>query len=260
MPETGGGVWSSRLAAEFSEAEESDRTLRRYYQGKTLQPQRASAYAMGWAFHAVGIRWCSGPVALQAAGHFAYFIRLLAFLSEMGERGRSCALRFAFATARANDRVYSFDEANGMQPSRVAGVDPKLRTWLDKRRTEHVSLGHQHLTRARTAIADNARERDLIENAWNMVREGRTLRGVAADFQLAVDLSESSKCQEPIRFDGLLTILARSAQGGRNREHADIVRDLITLSPSVILTMFADELMRNPEMLRRFGSARTESG
>jgi hypothetical protein len=155
------------------------------------------------------------------------------------------------AARRANDPIRSFDEVLQLQPSRVASAPPEFARELYEYRQDHLRREHSYRERARIATESAASERDLIERSWQLTLNRGTLRDVPEEFQLAVDIIESSRCEMSVRFNGALTILASTA---RRRpavaEHADIVRDLIVISPIASIDDTLDELMRDPEFLR----------
>lgn len=195
-------VWSRRLADQLENGEESDKTLRRYYNGETKRPWARSAFALGWALHDLGLAWCSGPVALAAAGHIVPFFNLLQRLSTQGRLGREAALRFAFASFKANVTITVFPQA-------------MLLNRAD----------------ARSAVEKAARVRSLIKEAWTSLCIGGPLQDVPPDFQFAFEIVKSGLCSEKLRVYGAVAVLAKSALDAPNSAEGKIVEDLTWLSP-----------------------------
>ena len=182
-------AWSVRLAEAFSGGEEDDRTLRRYYDCETRRPRAGTAYAIGWAFHDVGLEWCSGPVALYIAGHPLPYFRLLALLANLGVMERAAALRFAFGTGRLD---------------LLRHLPPKSGT----RGLQNV----RHIQRAqsRRLLAAAAAHRSAIDDAWSAAKRAKRLYESPADFRLAHEVMNSNGCTHRVKLAGALAILACS--------------------------------------------------
>jgi len=163
---------------------------------QTVRPERA--FAIGDALQGLGVEWCSGPVALYAAGHVATVVALLAQLAERGKREASVALNLHAALPLAveveldallagssladelegfkaiNKRALPVQEARSFIADSIARVSPDVLRDLadralrsDPMRGVHSRAARDASTIARLSLAPN-RARDL---AWQALEE-----------------------------------------------------------------------------------------
>jgi len=160
----------------------------------------------------VGIPWCSGPVALLAAGHLLDFFGVIARLSEMGKRGRHLALLLVLC-------AYASNEPNNMRGP-----------FLGFRRFRRYT--------ARSALTGASVERNLIDSAWAAHRPtlgAAVRRGVLPDFALAFEIVGHTRVSESIRMVGATAILVKWAQDFGASDHREAVNELSWLSPLYML-------------------------
>ncbi len=215
-------VWSSRLAAMMPYAVESDRTLRRYYDGDIRLPRPDSAYTIGWALHDTGLRWCSGPIALAAAGYSALFFGLLAQLSSFGEPVRHAALRLALATYRVNSPIRNLKRvvlSNQERGNRMHDIA--------------VSAGVEIRRVLRNVVFKASREREAIEDAWASLDSVNALRKAAPHFQLALDIVTSTRCSEALRIAVAINVLAVASLDGQSEAEFSIAEKLQRYIPRI---------------------------
>jgi hypothetical protein len=218
VPWTGDYVWDRQLASAIRDGSESDRSLCRYYEGKSKHPGAALAYAIGWALHDVGLNWCSGPIALLAGGHAECFFELLAYLASRGSLNREAALRYAFGSFQANAPI----KANGVaiqSPHLLRNKGFFVRGQLERR------------THARNAVRIAAQQRSAIEAAWK-ARKSRALRKVPGDFKYAFETVKArSAVNQEVRIAGALIMIAASIESQDSERDVQILQDLQWLSP-----------------------------
>jgi hypothetical protein len=195
----------------------------RYYSGDTKRPQPPSAYDIGWGLHNLGVEWCSGPVALAAAGHTGYFLRLLTCLAGEGRVGRESALRFAFATHMANAPITS---ANGK-----VFEESDFRTRTVRTLGIFVAARREGQRCMRSEVAIAALHRDLIDVAWEAADSSDQPRSTAKDFSRAYRVFRSLPDREDFRLALALAIIANYTLNGHNETETEIVRALIDDSP-----------------------------
>lgn len=224
MPKTGDYVWDRQLSSVIPDGSESDRTLRRYYNGEAKHPGAASAYAIGWAFHDIGLTWCSGPLALLAGGHAAPFFRLMAYLASYGAVSREAALIYAFGSFKANAPVRALDRSI-VEPRRFSQhKDFYVRGQLEARRY------------ARSAVRVAARQRDSVQAAWTESGKPGTLRKTPGDFRYAYEtVSSKATLSQEARIAGALVMIAAAINDDDNDREAKILRKLRLLSPTATL-------------------------
>jgi hypothetical protein len=224
MPRTADYVWDRQLASAIGDGSESDRNLRRYYGGESKHPGAASAYAIGWAFHDVGLTWCSGPLALLVGGHAARFFKLLAYLASYGAPSREAALIYAFGSVKANAPIKALDRSI-VEPTRFSQHKGfYVRGQLEARRY------------ARNAVRVAARQRDSIGAAWTESGKPGALRKTPGDFRYAYEtVSSKAAVSQEARIAGALVMIAAAINDDDNDREAKILRKLRLLSPMATL-------------------------
>jgi hypothetical protein len=211
-------VWDRQLAAALKEGSESDRSLRRYYTGESKKPQAPLAYAIGWAFHELGLKWCSGPVTLLAAGHASRFFKLLAVLASYGGLEREAALIFAFGSFKANSPMGGVD---------VAVANAKIGRYGLMRAAISVRKD------ARDALCLAARQRASIDRAWQDSINTERLQKAPAIFRYAYEtVEQNASLSQTIRIAGALIMMAAFIETQDDRREQEVLRKLEALSPT----------------------------
>jgi hypothetical protein len=221
--------WDRQLADRIEDESECDRTARRYYAGESKQPKRKFAYLIGWAFHDVGLKWCSGPVALMAAGHTEPFFRLLAALSGWNEpHARDVALRLAFASPTAAMPEQTVEEAYNISPDEALLSDG-AKKGLDKLRRDFPADQTSDRQLAQKYLNMTTEHRTLIDLAWD--RSLSTNVAASDDFQLALLIVTSGRCPDPVRLNAALNLIATSVRHGTSVSEKRVVEELLWISP-----------------------------
>jgi hypothetical protein len=220
---SGDYVWDRQLAAAIKDGSESDRSLRRYYDDESKKPRAPLAYTIGWAFHELGLEWCSGPVTLLAAGHAAEFFKLLAVLSSYGAVEREAALILALGSFRANSLVGGPDVGGPSSNARYKRFG-LMRAAISVRKD------------ARNAVGSAAQRRASIDRAWNDSMKSGTLHKAQAVFRYAYEtVSRVAPLSQGVRIAGALIMIAAFIEAqGSNREQ-EILEALHLLSPTQTL-------------------------
>jgi len=244
-----GRRWEVRLAAESIGGEIDERTLDRHYTEASKRPRAPTAYVMGWALHDVGVDWCSGPVALLAAGYHEEFFMLLGFLATHGLEARSAALRFAFACDRAGAELTTYYDEIVLNKDRLAQVPQAARRKLLARRVDQLETEEKSRFKARAHLRNAAALRDVINQSWTKCRERRTLIDVPDSFQLAHDLISSAKCMKSIRYDGSLAVLSSFSKRYGTWAEQELVRELILVSPIQTVDDIADNILHDSDFV-----------
>jgi hypothetical protein len=209
-------VWDVRLAKVMGAGVETDKALRRYYGGEIKRPRADAAYEIGWGLNDLGLRWCSGPVSLLAAGYTEQFLRLVACLSAQGVLGREAALRFAFGASAANAPI----TLNG-----------NVLSTADARRRKGFILNSLDVRAfARSEVAVAAQQRDAI-SAASEAAGSQWPRNVGLDFKFAFNVFKSGPFREELRLALALTIIADYIKNSDRESEWKIARPLIPFSP-----------------------------
>jgi len=224
--EMGGDLgWSRRLADHMEDGQETDKALRRYEAGEVKRPRGPAAYAIGWALNSCGLKWCSGPVALLAAGHTDRFFRVLAALSATEDiTDRYAAYRFAFATSQAEPKAWEQRLRSATFGQDQHELNVKQKEWLEHLRDIH--------DRARTELEIAASQRTAIDKAWDasVTRVSRA----SPQFALASEIVSSTACSESVRLVGALTVLRNAGLESLRTDENALISRLAPIPPNML--------------------------